>query len=110
MYEPKDVFKDFKNHEQSGKKHRSAISKFLKDDAHSVLAITSIQGSGKTTAIIDQFAKSKDAILLTQSNDKIDELVTIINNRHPDLEYKAIYGLERACSTFLDSGYILSIN
>ena len=100
MYEPKDVFKGFKNPEQSGKKHRSAISKFLKDDEHAVLAITSIQGSGKTTAIIDQFAKSKDAILLTQSNDKIDELVKIINNRHPDLEYKAIYGLERACSTY----------
>ena len=95
-----EVFKGFKNPEQSGKKHRSAISKFLKDNKHAVLAITSIQGSGKTTAIIDQFAKSKDAVLLTQSNDKIDELVTIINNRHPDLEYKAIYGLERACSTY----------
>ena len=100
MYESKELFKDFKNPEQSGKKHRSAISKFLKDDENAVLAITSIQGSGKTTAIIDPFAKSKDAILLTQSNAKIDELVTIINNRHPDLEYKAIYGLERACSTY----------
>ena len=95
-----EVFKGFKNPEQSGKKHRSAISKFLRDDEHAVLAITSIQGSGKTTAIIDQFAKSKDAVLLTQSNDKIDELVRIINNRYPDLEYKAIYGLERACSTY----------
>jgi hypothetical protein len=100
MNKPIDVFKDFKNPEQSGKKHRSAISKFLKDDEHAVLAITSIQGSGKTTAIIDRFADSKDAILLTQSNDKIDELVRIINNRHPDLEYRAIYGLERACSTY----------
>ena len=95
-----EVFKGFKNPEQSGKKHRSAISKFLKDDAHSILAITSIQGSGKTTAIVDKFADSKDAILLTQSNDKIDELVRIINNRHPDLPYRAIYGLERACSTY----------
>ena len=100
MNKPIDVFKDFKNPEQSGKKHRSAITKFLKDDEHSVLAITSIQGSGKTTAIVDKFSENKDAILLTQSNDKIDELVTIINNRHPDLEYKAIYGLERACSTY----------
>ena len=100
MYESKDVFKGFKNPEQSGKKHRKAISEFLKDDKHSVLAITSIQGSGKTTAIVDRFADGKDAILLTQSNDKIDELVRIINNRHPDLEFKAIYGLERACSTY----------
>ena len=100
MNKPIDVFKDFKNPEQSGKEHRSAISKFLKDDEHAVLAITSIQGSGKTTAIVDKFADSKDAILLTQSNEKIDELVKIINNRHPDLEYKAIYGLERACSTY----------
>ena len=100
MNKPIDVFKDFKNPEQSGKEHRKAISKFLKDDAHSVLAVTSIQGSGKTTAIVDKFADSKDAILLTQSNDKIDELVRIINNRHPDLPYRAIYGLERACSTY----------
>lgn len=100
MNKPIDVFKDFKNPEQSGKKHRLAISKFLKDDEHSVLAITSIQGSGKTTAIVDKFSENKDAILLTQSNSKIDELVTIINNRYPDLEYKAIYGLERACSTY----------
>jgi hypothetical protein len=95
-----EVLKGFKNPEQSGKEHRSAISEFLKDDAHSILAITSIQGSGKTTAIVDKFADCKDAILLTQSNDKIDELVRIINNRYPDLEYKAIYGLERACSTY----------
>ena len=61
-----EVFKGFKNPEQSGKKHRSAISKFLKDDENAVLAITSIQGSGKTTAIVDKFADSKDAILLTQ--------------------------------------------
>ena len=94
------VFKNFKNPAESSKKHRNEISKFLKDDAHSVLAITSIQGSGKTTAIVDKFSENKDAILLTQSNSKIDELVTIINNRHPDLEFKAIYGLERACSTY----------
>ena len=100
MNNDKDLFKHFKNPAESGKKHRSAISKFLKDDEHSVLAITSIQGSGKTTAIIDEFAKSEDGILLTQSNDKIDELVRIINNRYPELEYKAIYGLERVCSTY----------
>lgn len=100
MNDPIDLFKHFKNPAESGRKHRSAISKFLKDDEHSVLAITSIQGSGKTTAIIDEFAKSEDGILLTQSNDKIDELVRIINNRYPELEYKAIYGLERACRSY----------
>ena len=100
MYINKDLFKGFKNPDQSGKQHSREINNFLKDDHHNVLAITSIQGSGKTTAIIDEFAKSEDGILLTQSNDKIDELVRIINNRYPDLEYKAIYGLERACSTY----------
>ena len=95
------VFKIFKNPAESGKKHRIAIQKFLKDDKHAVLAIDSIQGSGKTTAIIDEFAKSSDAILLTQSNVKISELVNIINRRHPDLDYHAIYGLEAMCDTYL---------
>jgi len=110
MNKHNDLFKDFKNVEQSAKEHRDEISKFLKDEKHSVLAITSIQGSGKTTAIVDKFAKSKDAILLTQSNDKIDELVNIINNRYPELEYRVIYGLERVCSTYRsDDGIKLKV-
>lgn len=106
MNDPIDLFKHFKNPAESGKKHRSAISKFLKNDEHSVLAITSMQGSGKTTAIVDQFAKSMDSILLTQSYDKIDEIVKIINNRYPDLEYRAIRGLESVCRAYLSDDIV----
>ena len=102
----KDVFKHFKNVDESAKEHKIEIRKFLNDDKHTVLSINSMQGSGKTSAIIDQFANSRDAIILTQSNDKIDELVKIINNRHPELEYRAIYGLEKACSTYKSSDRI----
>lgn len=94
------VFKIFKNPAESGKEHSREINNFLKDDHHSVLFINSMQGSGKTTSFINRFAKTKDAILLTQSNEKIADLVQIINEKYPDLKYKAIYGLEKACSTY----------
>ena len=95
-----ELFKDFKNPDQSGKQHSREINRFLKDDEHNVLNLTSMQGSGKTTSIIGQFAKSKDAIILTQSNQKIDEIIKIIRNLYPDLQFKAIYGLERSCRTY----------
>ena len=100
MYITKDLFKRFKNPEESGKEHSREINKFSKDDHHSVLFINSMQGSGKTTSFINRFAKSRDAILLTQSNEKIADLVQIINEKYPDLKFKAIYGLEKACSTY----------
>ena len=70
--EPLENFKDI---ESSVEAHRRAIRKFSKDRSSSVLAITSIQGSGKTTAIVNEFANSRDAILLTQSNEKLEEIV-----------------------------------
>ena len=96
----KDLFKRFKNPEESAKEHLREINKFSKDDHHAVLFINSMQGSGKTTSFINRFAKSRDAILLTQSNEKIADLVHIINEKYPDLKYKAIYGLEKACTTY----------
>jgi hypothetical protein len=97
-----DPFENFKDIGSSVEAHRKAIWKFSKDKSTSVLAITSIQGSGKTTAIVDIFASSRDAILLTQSNEKLEELVEIINKKYPDLQYHAIWGLENCCETYLD--------
>lgn len=95
------IFRNFKDIESAVEAHQKAIWKFKKDESASVLAITSIQGSGKTTAIIDVFAASKDAILITQSNDKLEEIVAIIDKKYPDLDYHAIWGLERSCITYL---------
>ena len=97
------LFKDFKDIESSVDAHKKAVWRFAKDQSKSVLAITSIQGSGKTTAIIDVFAASKDAIFITQSNDKIGEIVRIIDKKYPELEYHVIRGLEMSCSTYLDN-------
>ena len=98
-----DLFKHFKNPEESYRKHRGEIQSFLKDTKHAVLAITSMQGSGKTTAFVDEFAKSKDAMMLSQSNSKLVELNRIVAGRKPDLEYRVIYGLEQICTTYLNS-------
>ena len=86
-----EVFKGFKDVDQSEKQHSREINNFVKDDHHNVLNLTSMQGSGKTTAILDKFADSKDAIILTQSNEKIDEIIRIINERYPLLKFLSSY-------------------
>ena len=101
MNKGREVFKHFNNQSESAKEHKIRLSSFLSDDGHAVLAIESIQNSGKTTSLINLFAESEDAVLLTQSNDKIDELSKQIRNRYPDLKYRVFYGLERTCDTYL---------
>lgn len=96
----KEVFNNFKDIQTSYEAHNQAIKKFRDNKSRAVLAITSIQGSGKTTAIIDAFAESKDDILLTQSNKKLEEIVELIHDRHPNLNFHVIWGLEQSCATY----------
>lgn len=98
------VYKDNDVHQartinQSFENHLDAIQNFKIDPYNPALLITSIQGSGKTTAIIETFAKSEDAILLVQSNAKIDQMIELLKI-YPNLNYRVFWGMERICSEY----------
>ena len=82
------------------KMHIDKINNFRSSPKSPILLITSIQGSGKTTASLETFAKSMDAILLVQSNAKIKEIIEILYNKYPNLKYKIIWGLEATCDEY----------
>lgn len=103
MIDEIELFKHFKNPAESSKEHRIRIQKLQKDDRHAALFITSMQASGKTYAESQEFARSPDAIFLTQSIDKVTELMEVVNKNHPGLEYKVIKGLEDICQTYIDN-------